>query len=74
MFDSLRLAQQILKHGLDDLNQAVSEYEKEMFPRGISLISRSADNGRLLFAPDAPQGFLDAMAEAMAEAKAIEDA
>nr|POF26368.1 monooxygenase asqm [Quercus suber] len=67
---SLQLAQQIIKHGVDDINKAVSDYEKEMFPRGISLISRSANNGRLLFAPDAPQCFLDAMAGAMAEAKA----
>lgn len=60
MFDSVQLAQQIVKYGLDDLNRAVSEYEKLMFPRAIDLIERSTKAGKLLFAPDAPRGFLQA--------------
>ena len=60
MYDSVQLAQQIVKHGLDDLNRAVSEYEKLMFPRAIDLISRSTESGKLLFAPDSPRGFLQA--------------
>ncbi|KAL9089770.1 MAG: hypothetical protein Q9165_005564 [Trypethelium subeluteriae] len=60
MHDSLQLAQQIAKHGLDDLDLAVSEYEKLMFPRAVDLITRSSRNGELLFAPDAPRGFLQA--------------
>lgn len=60
MYDSVQLAQHIIKHGLDDLNSAVAEYEKLMFPRGIDLIERSEANGKLLFAPDAPQSFLRA--------------
>nr|POF12725.1 tetracycline resistance protein from transposon [Quercus suber] len=71
---SLQLAQQIIKHGLDDLDQAVSDYEKEMFPRGISLISRSASNGKLLFAPNAPQSFVDGIAEAMPSGKTADGA
>ena len=62
MYDSLQLAQQIVKHGLDDLNRAVSEYEKLMFPRAIDLIRRSAESGELMFAPDAPRGWLQAFA------------
>ncbi|EMC92684.1 hypothetical protein BAUCODRAFT_258020 [Baudoinia panamericana UAMH 10762] len=58
MYDSLQLAQQIVKHGVDDLTAAVAAYEKEMFPRGIDLIQRSAKSGELLFAPDAPRGWL----------------
>ncbi len=58
MTDSLQLAQQIVKCGVDDLDRAVSEYEKLMFPRGIDLISRSAQSGELFFAPDSPSGWL----------------
>ncbi|KAI9704638.1 MAG: hypothetical protein M1820_005386 [Bogoriella megaspora] len=61
MYDSVQLAQQIVKYGLNDLNSAVSEYEKMMFPRAIDLIERSEKNGELLFAADAPKGFLQAM-------------
>ncbi|KIW99155.1 uncharacterized protein Z519_00818 [Cladophialophora bantiana CBS 173.52] len=62
MTDSLQLAQQIVKHGVDELDRAVSEYEKLMFPRAIDLISRSAMSGELFFAPDAPRGWLKAFA------------
>ncbi len=58
MTDSLELAQQIVKYGLDDLDRAVSEYEKLMFPRRIDLVSRSRKSGELFFAPDAPRGWL----------------
>ena len=58
MTDSLQLAQQIVKYGLHDLNRAVAEYEKLMFPRGIDVIGRSEKSGELYFAPDAPRGWL----------------
>ena len=58
MHDSVQLAQQIVKYGLDGLDLAVSEYEKLMFPRAIDLINRSRKSGDLLFALDAPRGFL----------------
>ncbi|OQV07514.1 FAD binding domain-containing protein [Cladophialophora immunda] len=58
MTDSLQLAQQIVKHGLDDLGGAVSEYERLMVPRAIDLITRSTKSGELFFAPDAPRGWL----------------
>lgn len=58
MYDSLQLAQQIIKHGLDDLSGAVSEYERLMFLRAIDVIEKSAKSGKLMLAPDAPQGWL----------------
>lgn len=58
MHDSIQLAEQIRKHGVENLHQAVAEYEQEMFPRAIDLISRSAHNGEMLMAPDAPKRFL----------------
>lgn len=60
LYDSLQLAQQIIKHGLGDLVGGVSEYEALMFPRWTNLIKRNAESGELLFAPDAPRGWLKA--------------
>jgi 2-polyprenyl-6-methoxyphenol hydroxylase-like FAD-dependent oxidoreductase len=57
LYDSLQLAQQLVKYGLDDIATAVSEYEKLMLPRGKALISGSAANGELLFAENAPEKF-----------------
>ena len=62
LYDSLQLAQQIIKHGLDDLRRAVSEYEALMLPRGVDLVKRSMESGELLFAPDAPRSWLKAFA------------
>lgn len=58
MHDSVELAQQIKKYGLENLDRASSEYEKAMLPRGIDLIQRSEDSGKFLFAPDAPYGWI----------------
>lgn len=60
MYDSYVLAQQIVKHGLDDLTAAVAEYEKDMLPRGIDLIERSEESGKLLFGANTPQSWLAA--------------
>jgi 2-polyprenyl-6-methoxyphenol hydroxylase-like FAD-dependent oxidoreductase len=59
LYDSLQLAEKIIKYGLQDLTTAVSEYEKLMLPRGQKLISGSAANGELLFAEDAPKAFAE---------------
>lgn len=53
IYDSLQLAQQIVKHGTDGLDQAVSEYEELMFPRAINLIEKSIEIGNVFFAKDA---------------------
>lgn len=58
LYDSLQLAQQIIKHGLDDLDGAVSEYESLMVSRAKDLIKKSTASGELLFASDAPRGWL----------------
>lgn len=58
MFDSLQLARQIQKHGLDDLDHAVKEYEEDMFSRAINHMAAAAQ-GRLLW--DGPYDFLRAM-------------
>ena len=52
--DSIQLAQQIKKYGVNELGRAVSEYEKLMLPRGVDLITRSAASAKIFFAPDAP--------------------
>jgi hypothetical protein len=62
MFDGLQLSQQIIKHGLDGLDRAVSEYEAMMLPRGIDLIERNAESGKLMFAQDSPLGWLKVIA------------
>ncbi|KAL6898656.1 hypothetical protein GGI43DRAFT_428347 [Trichoderma evansii] len=59
MFDSLVLAREIVKHGLEKLDAAVEAYEKDMFERGKDLIERSNGSGTLLFAQDAPKPLLD---------------
>lgn len=53
MYDSLQLAQAIVKHGMDHLDEAVSEYEELMFPRAIDLIQKSTEIGNVFFAKDA---------------------
>ncbi|KAK4565939.1 hypothetical protein LTR86_003788 [Recurvomyces mirabilis] len=59
LHDALQLAEEIVKHGIDDLTSAVSEYEKLMFPRAIAMITESQANGEMLFADDAPRGFVE---------------
>ncbi|KAK4541576.1 hypothetical protein LTR36_007873 [Oleoguttula mirabilis] len=59
MLDSLQLAQQIVQHGLDGLDRAVAEYEKMMLPRAKKHMA-AAEQGKLLWAPNAPHEFLKA--------------
>ena len=61
MYDSFQLAKQIVQHGLDNLDTAVAEYEKSMFPRARELIKDAAWMGKVMYAPDAPKGWLEAM-------------
>lgn len=58
LVDSLELAQQIEAYGLEHLDKAVAEYEKEMFPRAVEHIQESEQTAGFLFAADAPMGFL----------------
>ncbi len=59
MADSLALARAIAQHGLERLGTAVAEYEKDMFPRAIDLITRSTASGDLIFAEDSPRGLVE---------------
>ncbi|KAJ6056803.1 uncharacterized protein N7446_007694 [Penicillium canescens] len=60
MRDSLILAQKLKQFGVS--SQAVAEYEKEMFPYAIDVITRSVASGELFFAEDSPKGFMKMMA------------
>ncbi|KAM0717151.1 hypothetical protein Q7P37_007003 [Cladosporium fusiforme] len=66
MHDSLQLAQQIIKLGIDRLDEAVIEYEQAMKPRAKAMIEDSAMMNKMMFAEDAPTGLLKAFEAAMA--------
>ena len=61
MFDRLELARQIIKHGIDGLDQAVVEYEKAMLPRGTQAIQKGQFMTEKLFGPEAPGSFFKAI-------------
>lgn len=58
MRDSVILAGKIKEFGLTQ--EAVDEYEKEMFPYAIDVISRSLQSGEMFF-EDSPATFVDVM-------------
>lgn len=58
MYDSLELAQQIIKFGIEHLGEAVAEYEKLMFPRAKSMMEDSAATNAGMFSEDAPAPLL----------------
>ena len=58
MHDSLELAQQIIKFGIEHLGEAVAEYEKLMFPRAKSMMEDSAATNAGMFSEDAPAPLL----------------
>ena len=59
MRDSVILAHKIKELGVT--SKAVAEYEEEMFPYAIDVITRSVASGEMFFAEDAPKGFLEVM-------------
>lgn len=58
MYDSLELAQQIIKFGIEHLGEAVAEYETLMFPRAKSMMEDSAATNAGMFSEDAPAPLL----------------
>jgi 2-polyprenyl-6-methoxyphenol hydroxylase-like FAD-dependent oxidoreductase len=60
MTDSLKLAAKIAEHGTENLDQAVQEYEADMFPRGIATIAEGKVMANVMFSED-PQAFLQLM-------------
>ncbi|KAH8668564.1 hypothetical protein BX600DRAFT_435095 [Xylariales sp. PMI_506] len=61
MADALALATKIAEYGIEDMDRAVREYEAEMFPRGVDLITRSAANGELLYNTAGPGDLVQAL-------------
>ena len=59
MHDSLELAEQIIKSGIDNLDQAVANYEKLMFPRAKRMIEDSAMTNESMFSEDSPAPLLE---------------
>lgn len=62
MRDAVILATKLKEHGVGV--KAVEEYEKEMFPYAIDVITRSVASGHMFFAKNAPSEFLHAMKSA----------
>jgi 2-polyprenyl-6-methoxyphenol hydroxylase-like FAD-dependent oxidoreductase len=60
MTDSLKLASKIAEHGIENFDQAVQEYEADMFPRGITTITEGKAAANVMFSED-PQEFLQLM-------------
>jgi 2-polyprenyl-6-methoxyphenol hydroxylase-like FAD-dependent oxidoreductase len=60
MTDSLKLAAKIAEHGIENLDQAVQEYEADMFPRGIATITEGKVMANIMFSGD-PQAFFQLM-------------
>jgi len=58
MHDSLELAQQIIKVGIERIDEAVSNYEKLMFPRAKAMIEDSAMMNEAMFSEDSPAPLL----------------
>ena len=59
MTDSMELAREIIRYGVDHLDEAVAAYEKMMLPRGMDFIQRCEASAKLMFAQDSPKGFQD---------------
>lgn len=57
MTDAMKLTAKIVDNGLDGLDQAVNEYEAEMFPRGIKAIAQGDVMTDVMYSED-PQAFL----------------
>ena len=57
MTDSMELAREIVRFGIEHLDEAVAAYEKSMLPRAKDFIIRCEESGKLMFAEDSPRGF-----------------
>ena len=57
MTDSLKLAAKIAEHGTENLDQAVQEYEADMFPRGIATITEGKVMANVMFSEDPQTSF-----------------
>lgn len=64
MTDAAKLASKIVKHGIHNLDQAVEEYEADMFPRGAATITEGKEMVKGMFS-EGPQAFLNIMSAHM---------
>jgi 2-polyprenyl-6-methoxyphenol hydroxylase-like FAD-dependent oxidoreductase len=60
MQDGAELATAVAAHPAD-IEQALTDYERTMFPRAAAAAAESAANVAVCFAPGAPQGLIDQM-------------
>jgi 2-polyprenyl-6-methoxyphenol hydroxylase-like FAD-dependent oxidoreductase len=60
MTDSLKLASKIAEYGTGIFDQAIQEYEADMFPRGIATIAEGKAMTDVMYSDD-PQAFLQLM-------------
>jgi len=60
MQDALELANKIAEYGIENVDQAVREYETDMFPRGKETIDDGWTMANVMFSED-PQAFLQLM-------------
>ncbi|KAK0647122.1 hypothetical protein B0T16DRAFT_328387 [Cercophora newfieldiana] len=60
MTDALDLATKIAEYGIGSVDQAVREYEADMFPRGAETIRDGQMMAKIMFSED-PQPFVDLM-------------
>ncbi|GAM39858.1 monoxygenase [Talaromyces pinophilus] len=60
LHDSVELARQIIKHGIDNLDSAVVKYEEAMFPRAVEAINKGQWAVEHLFSAESSQSFLQA--------------
>lgn len=65
MTDSLKLASKIAEHGTENLDQAVQEYEADMFPRGVATIAEGKAMADVMFS-EGPQAFVQMMSSGAA--------
>ena len=57
MLDSMELGQEIVRNGLDHLDEAVRRYEEKMLPRGIEHIKDGEQMTKIFYEEDAPKAF-----------------
>ncbi len=67
IFDGLELAEKIVEHGVDNIEQAVVEYEKAMLPRAKEAIQKGEFMTDVLFGAGAPGSFFKAIGMEVSE-------
>jgi 2-polyprenyl-6-methoxyphenol hydroxylase-like FAD-dependent oxidoreductase len=61
MYDGSELARALTEHPAE-IEVALAQYERELFPRSTASAGESAESLELIFAPDAPKGLLEVFA------------